>query len=200
MAGAVQVAESATVLPLADCVVITVNVPQELPLQPGPLSAQVSAAPGFEPGTGVIVATMVVVPPAGTLDGAESCNEKLLVMATTVEIYFEGSATLCAVSVVPGSRSPQSLEEAEAGATRLLHRSRSSTSPPQEARRSQSSPSWIFFRCFARGTACHRQSRRRASEKKKIENEDESGSLRELPVRSRIESVDYRVPSFECYK
>jgi len=43
---------------------------------------------------------MVVVPPASTLDGAESCNEKLLVMATTMEICFEGSATLCAVSVV----------------------------------------------------------------------------------------------------
>jgi len=98
--GAVYVAESATGLPPANCVVTTVNVPQELPLQPGPLSAQVSAVPGFEPGTGVIVATMVVVPPAGTLDGAESCNEKLLVMATTVDICFEGSVALCAVSVV----------------------------------------------------------------------------------------------------
>jgi len=33
------------------------------------------------------------------LDGAESCNEKLLVMATVTEICFEGSATLCAVIV-----------------------------------------------------------------------------------------------------
>jgi hypothetical protein len=55
---------------------------------------------GFEPGTGVSVATIVAAPPAGTLDGAESCNEKLLVMATAAEICFEGSATLCAVSVV----------------------------------------------------------------------------------------------------
>ena len=98
--GAVYVAEFTTGLPPVDCVVTTVNVPQELPLQPGPLSAQASAALGFEPGTGVSVATIDAVPPAGTLDGAESCNEKLLVMATAAEICFEGSATLCAVSVV----------------------------------------------------------------------------------------------------
>lgn len=98
--GAMYVAESAMGLPLTDCVVTTLNVPQELPLQPGPLSAQASVALGFEPGTGVSVATIVAVPPAGTLDGAESCNEKLLVMDTGVEICFEGSATLCAVSVV----------------------------------------------------------------------------------------------------
>jgi len=100
VAGAVYVAESATGPPPADCVVTTVNVPQELPLQPGPPSAQATAALGFEPGTGVSVATIVAVPPAGTLDGAESCNEKLLVMATAAEICFEVSATLCAVSVV----------------------------------------------------------------------------------------------------
>jgi len=97
--GAVYFAESATEFPLVDCVVTTINVPQELPLQPGPLSAQDSAGLGFEPGTGVKVATIVAVPPAGTLDGAESRNEKLLVMDTTTEICFEGSATLCAVSV-----------------------------------------------------------------------------------------------------
>jgi hypothetical protein len=84
---------------VADCVVTTVNVPQELPLQPGPLSAQASAVLGLEPGTGVSVAIIVAVPPAGTLDGAESCKEKLLVMVTAAEICFEGSATLCAVSV-----------------------------------------------------------------------------------------------------
>jgi hypothetical protein len=101
--GAVYVAESATGPPPADCVVTVLNVPQELPLHPGPLSAQASVALGFEPGTGVSVATIVAVPPAGTLDGAESCNEKLLVMATAAEICFEGSATLCAVSVaLPG--------------------------------------------------------------------------------------------------
>jgi len=41
----------------------------------------------------------VAVAPAGTLAGAESCREKLLVMATATEICFEGSATLCAVNV-----------------------------------------------------------------------------------------------------
>jgi hypothetical protein len=60
----------------------------------------------------------------------------------------------------------------EVAARRLLHRSRSSTFPSQEARQSQSSLSWIFFHFSARGTACHRQSRRRASEKKKIGNDD----------------------------
>jgi len=98
--GAEYVAKFETGPPPADCVVTTVNVPQELPLQPGPLSAHASAALGFEPGTGVSVATIVAVPPAGTLDVAESCNEKLLVMATASEICLEGSATLCAVSVV----------------------------------------------------------------------------------------------------
>ncbi len=98
--GAVYVAEAVTTFPLADCVVITVNVPQEVPLQPGPLSVQASAVLGFEPGTGVSVATIVAVPPAGTLEGAESCNEKLLVIVNAAKISFEGSATLCTVSVV----------------------------------------------------------------------------------------------------
>ncbi|HYT20112.1 MAG TPA: hypothetical protein VEW05_07750 [Candidatus Polarisedimenticolia bacterium] len=63
---------------LADRVVTALNTPQEPPLQPGPLRAQDRTVLGFEPGTGVIVATIVAVAPAGTLDGAESCNEKLL--------------------------------------------------------------------------------------------------------------------------
>jgi hypothetical protein len=99
VAGAVYVAEFEKLLPPADCVVMTVNVPQELPLQPGPLSVQASDVLGFEPGTGVIVVTIVAVPAAGTPEGAESCKEKLLVMATAAEICFEGSATLCAVNV-----------------------------------------------------------------------------------------------------
>jgi hypothetical protein len=85
--------------PAVDCVVPTLNVPQELPLQPGPLSAQARTVFGFELGTGVSVATIVAVPLTGTLEGAESCNEKLLAMATVAEPCFEGSATLCAVSV-----------------------------------------------------------------------------------------------------
>ena len=97
--GAVYVAESEREFPPTVCVVTTVKVPQELPLQPGPLNAQANEAPGFEPGTRVSVATIVAVAPAGTLEGAESCREKLLVMATAAEICFEGSATLCAVSI-----------------------------------------------------------------------------------------------------
>jgi hypothetical protein len=86
-----------------DCVVTTVSVPQEAPLQPGPLSDQVSTVLGLEFGTGVIVATIVAVPPAGTPDGEVSCSEKLLVMVSAAEICFEASATLCAVSVTfPG--------------------------------------------------------------------------------------------------
>jgi len=100
--GAVYVAETTAVLPPDDGAVATLNVPQELPLQPGPLSVQTSAVLGFEPGTGVNVATIVAVPPAGMLEGAESCNEKLLVMVTAAESCFEGSATLCAVSVALG--------------------------------------------------------------------------------------------------
>ena len=45
------------------------------------------------------MATIVALAPAGTLDGAESCNAKLLVMVTAAEICFVGSATLCAASV-----------------------------------------------------------------------------------------------------
>lgn len=45
------------------------------------------------------VATIVALVPAGTLGGAESCNEKLLVMVIVAEFCFVGSATLCAVSV-----------------------------------------------------------------------------------------------------
>ena len=86
-------------VPPANCVVTTLKIPQEFPLQPGPLSAQASTALGLEPGTGVKVAMIVAVPLVGTLEGADNCNEKLLVMATTVETCFEGSATLCAVSV-----------------------------------------------------------------------------------------------------
>jgi len=97
--GAVYVAEFERAPPPADWVVTTARVPQELPLHPGPLRDQVSAALGLEPGTGISVATIVAVPPAGTPLGAESCSDRLLVIATVAEICFEGSATLWAVSV-----------------------------------------------------------------------------------------------------
>jgi hypothetical protein len=54
---------------------------------------------GFEPGMAVSVATIAAVAPTGTLDGAESCNEKLLVIVSAAETCLEGSATLCAVNV-----------------------------------------------------------------------------------------------------
>ena len=99
VAGAVYVADVAIEPPLADCVVVTVKTPQEEPLQPGPLSDQVSTVLGLELGTGVSVATIVAVPLTGTFAGAESCSVKLLVMVTVAKTCFEGSATLCAVSV-----------------------------------------------------------------------------------------------------
>jgi hypothetical protein len=80
-------------------VVTTVKVPHVEELQPGPESDQARTVLGFEPATGVIVATIVAEPPAGTLCGAVICRVKLLVMLMAADICFEGSATLCAVSV-----------------------------------------------------------------------------------------------------
>jgi hypothetical protein len=68
--GAVYVAASAVTLPPDPWVVTTVSVPQAVELQPGPESDQESTVLGFEPGIGVIVATIVAVLPAGTLCGA----------------------------------------------------------------------------------------------------------------------------------
>jgi hypothetical protein len=87
-------------------VVNTVSVPQLVALQPGPDNDQVRTLLGFEPGTGVSVATIVAVPLAATLAGAEICKLKLLVMLIAAEPFFEASATLCAVSVtlVPNGR------------------------------------------------------------------------------------------------
>lgn len=85
--------------PPADWVVTTLKTPHEDPLQPAPLSDHVSTVLGLELGTGVSVATIVALVPAGTLDGAVSRSVKVLVMVTTAKICFEGSATLCAVSV-----------------------------------------------------------------------------------------------------
>jgi len=99
VAGAVYVTEFATEFPLAGCVVIALSTPQEEPLQPGPLSDQDSTVLGFELGTGVSVETIVALLPAGTFDGAESCSVKWLVIDTAAEICFEGSATLCAVTI-----------------------------------------------------------------------------------------------------
>jgi hypothetical protein len=90
---------SSVTVPPEPCVVTTVSVPQVAELQPSPESDQVRTVLGFEPATGVMVATIVAVPPAGTLCGAVTCRVKLLVMLIAADIRFEGSATLCAVSV-----------------------------------------------------------------------------------------------------
>jgi hypothetical protein len=86
-------------VPPAPCVVTTVKVPHVVELQPGPESDQERTGLGFDPGTGVSVATIAAVPPVGTLTGAVTCKVKLLVMVIAPDICFEGSATLCAVTV-----------------------------------------------------------------------------------------------------
>src|SRR5208282_2230554 len=85
--------------PPAPCVVTTVSVPQVEKLQPGPESDHDRTGLGFEPGTGVIVARMDAELPAVTLWGAVTCSVKLLVTVIAEKVCFEGSATLCAVSV-----------------------------------------------------------------------------------------------------
>ena len=71
-------AVSAVTLPPEPCVVTTVSVPHAVELQPGPESDHIRTPLGLEPGTAVIVATMVAVAPAGTLCGAVTCSVKLL--------------------------------------------------------------------------------------------------------------------------
>jgi hypothetical protein len=97
--GAVYVAEFDNLLAPADSVVIVVSVPHPAPLQPVPVSDHASTWLGFDPGTAVSVATIAAVALAGTLLGAEMISEKWLVMVTAAEACFDGSATLCAVSV-----------------------------------------------------------------------------------------------------
>jgi hypothetical protein len=79
--------------------VTVLSVPQVAPLQPVPESDQLIVVFGFDPGAGASVATTAAAPPAGTPAGAVSCNVKLLVMVMVAEACFEGSATLCAVTV-----------------------------------------------------------------------------------------------------
>ena len=70
--GAVYLAESAVLLATVACVVTVVNVPHETPLHPAPERDHVTAVFGFDPGTGVSVATTVAVAPAAMLIGAVS--------------------------------------------------------------------------------------------------------------------------------
>ena len=79
--------------------VVTVRIPQALPLQPVPERDHDRELLGFDPGTRVMVATSAAVTPGCTLAGALSSNEKLLVIWTFAELCLEGSAALVAVSV-----------------------------------------------------------------------------------------------------
>jgi hypothetical protein len=98
-AGAVYVAVVAVEPPPADCVVKIVNVPHAGPVHPAPLSAHTRMLVGFDPATGVSMATRFPVPLTGTAEGPDNVSEKLLVTAMFADICLEGSATLVAVSV-----------------------------------------------------------------------------------------------------
>jgi len=80
-------------------VVTELSVPQAFPLQPVPASDQWMTVLGLEPGTGVMVATITAVAEVVTVPGAVSCSVKWLVMFTVTVAFFDGSATLCAVTV-----------------------------------------------------------------------------------------------------
>jgi len=82
-------------------VVVTVKTPQALPLQLVPESDHDRTLLGFDPGTGVMVATNAAVTPGCTVAGALSCIEKSLVIRTFAEFCLEKSATLVAVKVTP---------------------------------------------------------------------------------------------------
>ena len=85
--------------PPAVCVVVTIRIPQPVPLQPLPESDQLRLLEGFDPGTGVNVATTACVAPVSCDEGALSCSVKLLVIVTFAEFLREGSAALVAVTV-----------------------------------------------------------------------------------------------------
>jgi hypothetical protein len=97
--GAVYIAEFVDLLAPATCEMMVERVPQDEPLQPAPVKAQVIASLGFDPGTGVKVATIAAVPSVGTLAGALTVSVKLLVTVMDAEARLEGSAALCAVKV-----------------------------------------------------------------------------------------------------
>ena len=85
--------------PPADCVVMTVRMPQALPLQPLPERDQERMALGLELGAGVSVATIAAVMPGRRLEGAATCSVKWLLMMSGAEFCLEGSATLVAMRV-----------------------------------------------------------------------------------------------------
>ena len=79
--------------------VTEVRVPQAEPLHPVPASDQLMMALGFEPATGVRVATITAVADVLTVPGAASCSVRWLVMVTVWPACFEGSAALWAIMV-----------------------------------------------------------------------------------------------------
>ena len=79
------------------------STPQDAPVHPAPWSVHEIRVLGFEPGTGVSVAVTAAVRPVVRFPGADSVSEKLLVMVTVAEACFDGSATLCAVTVSVGA-------------------------------------------------------------------------------------------------
>ena len=99
VAGAVYVAVVAAAVPPPDCGVEALSTPQAVPLQPGPDKDHESAVLGLDPGRGVKIVATVAVEPVPTLAGADTVNEKLLVIVIAAEACLEGSATLCAVNV-----------------------------------------------------------------------------------------------------
>jgi hypothetical protein len=80
----------------------TLIVPQDEPEHPVPETAQEIARFGFELGTGVSVAVRPALVPTVTDEGPLTVKVKLLVTVTTAVAFFDGSATLLAVTVSIG--------------------------------------------------------------------------------------------------
>lgn len=94
VAGAVKMA---TVVP--GVLSTGVIVPQLTPVQPAPEICQDKTLLGFAPGITSIVAVNSALPPVTTLDGPLKEIANPLVRCTRADACFEGSATLCAVTV-----------------------------------------------------------------------------------------------------
>jgi len=97
----VYFAESATEFPLVDCVVtIDQCSRRSFRLSPDRLAPKTAQGLGSSLGRAVKVATIVAVPPAGDAGWRRESQRKTAGDGHhEQEICFEGSATLCAVSV-----------------------------------------------------------------------------------------------------
>ena len=78
---------------------VTVTVPQDAPLQPGPETLQLTERSGLELGAGVRVAVYCADAPALTDVGPVTTRVNVLVTCTAAAACLDGSATLCAVKV-----------------------------------------------------------------------------------------------------